>query len=141
MRKILFAAAFVVLSAVSGAHAENFWPADAKVYFIAPEDGAKISGKTTVKFGLVGLGVAPAGVEKPKTGHHHLLIDVDAPTGAELNAPLPVDAQHRHFGGGQTETVLDLPPGKHTLQLIFGDQNHIPHDPPLVSEKIAIEVK
>lgn len=141
-RKSLFAAiALAVMSAMSGARAENFWPTDAKVYFIAPENGAVISGKTVVKFGLVGLGVAPAGVDKPKTGHHHLLIDVDPPSGAALNEPLPADAQHRHFGGGQTETVLDLPPGKHRLQLIFGDMNHIPHDPPLVSAPIVIEVK
>ncbi len=98
-------------------------------------------GKVTVKFGLSGLGVAPAGVEKPNTGHHHLLIDVDAPTGTTLAEPLPADAHVKHFGGGQTETTLELPPGRHTLQLIVGDANHIPHDPPLESEKIAIEVK
>jgi hypothetical protein len=140
-----FAAAFVGLSALGfagSASAESPWPANAKIYFIEPANGAVINGKVTVKFGLSGLGVAPAGVEKPNTGHHHLLIDVDPPAGEKLGQPLPsTDAHVRHFGGGQTETVLDLPPGKHTLQLILGDSGHVPHDPPLVSEKIAIEVK
>jgi hypothetical protein len=95
----------------------------------------------TVKFGLSGMGVAPAGVEKANTGHHHLLIDAEAPTGENLNQPMPADAHLRHFGGGQTETVLDLAPGRHSLQLILGDANHIPHDPPLESDKIEIEVK
>ena len=94
-----------------------------------------------MKFGLSGLGVAPAGVDKPNTGHHHLLIDRDPPTGEKLNQAMPNDAHLRHFGGGQTEAILDLSPGKHSLQLIFGDFNHVPHDPPLVSEKIEIEVK
>jgi hypothetical protein len=123
------------------AFAAPYWPENAKLYFIAPQDGAVIDGKVTVKFGLSGLGVAPAGVDKPNTGHHHLLVDTAAPSGAELEAPLTNDPEHRHFGGGQTETTIELPPGKHTLQLIVGDQNHVPHDPPLVSEQITIEVK
>jgi hypothetical protein len=140
-----FAAAFVGLSGpgyTGAALAESPWPANAKIYFIEPANGAVINGKVTVKFGLAGLGVAPAGVDKPNTGHHHLLIDIDAPTGEKLSQPIPPpDAHVRHFGGGQTETALDLPPGKHTLQLILGDSAHVPHDPPLVSEKITIEVK
>jgi hypothetical protein len=142
MSKVALTAAAVVFLGFSHiALADSPWPAAAKVYFIEPANGAAIDGKVIVKFGLSGMGVAPAGVEKANTGHHHLLIDIDAPTGEKLSQPLPVDAHVRHFGGGQTETVLDLAPGKHSLQLILGDANHIPHDPPLASEKIEIEVK
>jgi hypothetical protein len=140
----LVAAAFLGLSCagVAGvALAESPWPSNARVYFIEPANGAVVTGKVTVKFGLSGLGVAPAGIEKANTGHHHVLVDLDAPTGAKLDEPLPADAHLRHFGGGQTETVLDLPPGRHTLQLIVGDANHIPHNPPLTSPKIEIDVK
>ena len=114
-------------------------PPGAVVYFITPADGETIANPVTVRFGLKGMGVAPAGVEKENTGHHHLLIDLaELPS---LDEPIPADDQHRHFGGGQTETTLDLPPGTHTLQLLLGDQNHIPHDPPVVSERITITVK
>lgn len=110
----------------------------ARVYFISPADGASVSGPVTVRFGLSGMGVAPAGVEWKGTGHHHLLIDVaELPA---LDAPLPNDANHRHFGGGQTEATIDLPSGTHTLRLIFADHNHVPHDPPVVSEPITITV-
>ena len=117
----------------------GYWPESAEVYFIYPNDGEQVTGRFEVIFGLTGLGVAPAGVEKKNTGHHHLLIDTDLP--ANLDEPLPSDAKHRHFGGGQTQTSLMLPPGKHTLQLVVGDHNHIPHDPPLKSKKITITVK
>ena len=113
-------------------------PAGAKVYIISPANGAKVKSPVTVKFGLSGMGVAPAGVDKPKTGHHHLLIDTGVPA---LNTSIPADANHKHFGGGQTETVIELPSGKHTLQLILGDMLHIPHDPPVISQKITITVK
>ncbi|HIE54864.1 MAG TPA: DUF4399 domain-containing protein [Chromatiaceae bacterium] len=109
------------------------------LYFITPKDGATVSNPVTVRFGLRGMGVAPAGVAKPNTGHHHLLIDVEELP--PLDQPVPKDERHRHFGGGQTETTIQLTPGKHTLQLLLGDQNHVPHDPPLVSEKITITVK
>ena len=121
--------------------AEDHWPKDASAYIISPADGAKVKGPVTVVMGLAGLGVAPAGVDKPKTGHHHILIDTDAPTGADLGNPLPADDHTKHFGGGQTQTALTLAPGKHTLQLIVGDQNHVPYDPPLTSKKITIEVE
>ncbi len=111
----------------------------AKAYIISPADGAAVKGPFTVRFGLRGMGVAPAGVEAPNTGHHHLLINVDPLP--PLDQPLPADERHRHFGAGQTEVELDLPPGKYTLQLILGDHNHVPHDPPLVSEQIRITVK
>lgn len=113
-------------------------PDDAQLYFITPKDGEVINGPVTIKFGLKGMGVAPAGIDNPNTGHHHLLINVDKPN---LNKPIPADAQHKHFGGGQTEATLDLPPGKHTLQLILGDMGHVPHDPPVMSKKITITVR
>ena len=111
----------------------------AQVYIISPADGDVVSGPVTVKFGLKGMGVAPAGISYPNTGHHHLL--VDAETLPPLNQPIPTDHHHRHFGKGQTETTVELEPGTHTLQLIFADMSHIPHDPVVVSEKITITVK
>ena len=113
-------------------------PDAALVYFLAPANGATVTSPVTVRFGLRGMGVAPAGVTVPNTGHHHLLIDVtDLPPD---NLPIPNDATHRHFGAGQTETELTLEPGKHTLQLVLGDAAHIPHQPPVRSEKITITV-
>lgn len=113
-------------------------PPEAKVYFISPSNGQVIKGDVTVRFGLVGMGVAPAGTVLEATGHHHLIIDSPLPA---LDQPLPKDDTHLHFGKGQTEVVVKLAPGKHTLQLILGDANHIPHQPPVVSEKITITVK
>ena len=113
-------------------------PKGAKAYIISPADGATVSSPIKVQFGLHGMGVAPAGVDKAKTGHHHLLINTDAP---EMNKPIPKDANHKHFGGGQTEVMLDLKPGKHTLQLLLGDKRHMPHSPVVLSEKITIIVK
>lgn len=107
-------------------------------YIIAPADGATVSGPFRVIFGLRGMGVAPAGVEKCGSGHHHLLIDTGLPA---LDAPIPADDNHRHFGGGQTEAELQLPPGRHSLQLLLGDHNHVPHTPPVVSEAITITVE
>ena len=113
-------------------------PAGAMEYFISPQNGAKVSSPFTVRFGLKGMGVAPAGVTNPNTGHHHLLIDTDLPPD---NLPIPNDDKHRHFGAGQTEVELTLPPGQHTLQLVLGDANHVPHQPPVHSEKITITVQ
>lgn len=112
--------------------------ADTELYFISPQDGDKVSGEFTVSFGLRGMGVAPAGIDADNTGHHHLLIDVDALP--PMDTPLPKTEQVRHFGGGQTETTLSLPPGQHTLQLLLGNYSHIPHDPPVMSSKITITV-
>jgi hypothetical protein len=109
------------------------------VYIISPADGATVRRDATVRFGLSGMGVAPAGVEKKDTGHHHLLIDVK--TLPSAGQPIPNDEHHKHFGGGQTETVLHLAPGTHTLQLELGDANHVPFDPPVVSKRITIHVK
>lgn len=111
----------------------------ASVYFITPQDGAVVAETFTIQFGLRGMGVAPAGTDKADTGHHHLLIDVD--TLPPMDAPLPKSDHVRHFGGGQTETTITLPPGKHTLQLVLGNHAHIPHDPPVMSKKISITVQ
>ncbi len=113
-------------------------PAGAEVYFIAPADGATVTSPVTVKFGLKGMGIAPAGITFENTGHHHLIIDADLPP---AGAPIPTDERHVHFGKGQTETTLELKPGKHTLQLLLGDFGHIPHDPVVASKKITITVK
>jgi len=114
-------------------------PAGAEVYIISPKAGAKVKSPVVVQFGLKGMGIAPAGVKSENTGHHHLLIDTDAP--ANMAAPLPATDNIKHFGKGQTETSLTLAPGKHTLQLLLGDQNHVPHDPPVISKKITITVE
>lgn len=120
------------------ARAETASPVGAKVYIIAPADGAELSSPVTVTFGLAGMGVAPAGVEKDKTGHHHLLIDKKL---ADYASAIPADDNHKHFGGGQTETTVTLAPGKHTLQLILADHNHVPHKPVVESAIVTITVK
>jgi len=114
-------------------------PEGAEVYFISPRDGDTVSSPVTVRFGLKGMGVAPAGTDRANTGHHHLLIDLDSLP--PMDMPVPADEQHVHFGGGQTETQIELSPGKHTLQLMMGDMSHIPHEPAVVSKKITIKVK
>lgn len=113
-------------------------PADASVYIISPASGAEITSPVLVRFGLRGMGVAPAGVDRPSTGHHHLIVDAPTPP---LGVPVPADQHNIHFGGGQTEVQIELAPGEHTLQLVLGDHLHIPHDPPVVSEVIRIRVK
>lgn len=113
-------------------------PAGAKAYILAPKHGEIVSSPVKVVFGLSGIGVAPAGVQNKKTGHHHLLIDTGVP---DPSKPIPADDKHKHFGGGQTETVIELSPGSHTLQLLLGDFSHIPHNPPVTSEQITITVK
>lgn len=112
-------------------------PVGAKVYIISPVDGATVGQSVTVKFGLHGMGVSPAGIEKNGTGHHHLIVDGKALPAAGV----PMGAEVMHFGGGQTETTIELTPGDHTLQLILGNHMHVPHNPPVVSEKITIHVK
>jgi len=111
-------------------------PEGAAVYIIEPTDGATVPTTFTVKFGLKNMGVAPAGTDKDATGHHHLLVDRDLPP---LDEPMGGDIMH--FGGGQTEAQVTLPPGTHTLQLLLGDMNHVPHDPPVYSEKITVNVE
>jgi hypothetical protein len=114
-------------------------PAGAMAYIIEPADGARVTNPVRVVFGLKGIGVAPAGVERNDAGHHHLLVDVGMPS--ELGLPLANDEQHRHFGGGQTEVELTLAPGRHTLQMVLGDHLHVPHDPPITSSVVTIEVQ
>lgn len=136
------AVAALVLAFASPALADGTpAPEGAAVYFITPEAGATVSSPVTVRFGLSGMGVAPAGTEKENTGHHHLLIDRPAFAEAEAAEGIPADDNHRHFGGGQTEVTIELAPGTHSLQLVLGDQNHIPHNPPVVSDRIEITVK
>ena len=114
-------------------------PANAQVYFIWPHDGTVINGgKFWVRMGLRNMGVAPKGTVVPNTGHHHLLIDTDLPSPAE---PIPNDRNHLHFGAGETEARIELPPGTHTLQLLLGDKDHIPHNPPIASKKITVVVR
>jgi Domain of unknown function (DUF4399) len=115
--------------------------ASAEVYVVAPSDGAKVSNPVVVRFGLKGMGVAPAGVKFDGAGHHHLFIDTDIP--ADLSQPIPAAVENKimHFGKGQTEVALTLPPGKHTLQLVLGDYLHVPHNPAVVSKKITVTVK
>jgi hypothetical protein len=139
MRAALAVAAVALVASAVYAQERTPSPAGAEVYIISPKDGATVKSPVTVVFGLKGMGVAPAGVKFENTGHHHLLIDTDAPK--DLNAPLPTSDQVKHFGKGQTETSIELPPGKHTLQLVLGDQNHTPHNPPVESKKITITVK
>ena len=136
--KILAASSLLLSATVSLAELpRSTSPAGAQAYIVSPESGAVLSSPVTVVFGLKGMGVSPAGVERAKTGHHHLLIDakelppVNVPMGAEV----------KHFGGGQTQTQLELSPGEHSLQLILGDHFHIPHDPVVASEIITITIK
>ncbi|HYG90239.1 MAG TPA: DUF4399 domain-containing protein [Azospirillum sp.] len=113
-------------------------PDGARAYIMWPYNGAVIEGgKFWVRMGLQNMGVAPAGTRKAETGHHHLLIDADL---TNMDEPIPNNKNNLHFGGGQTEARLELPPGKHTLQMVLGDFDHVPHDPPVMSEKITITV-
>jgi hypothetical protein len=114
-------------------------PTGAMAYIIEPADAARVTNPVRVVFGLKGIGVAPAGVDRNDAGHHHLLVDAPLPT--NLGLPIANDEQHRHFGGGQTEVELTLTPGRHTLQMLLGDHLHIPHDPPIASSVVTIEVQ
>jgi Domain of unknown function (DUF4399) len=114
-------------------------PEDASLYFIWPQDGAVIKGAFWCRFGLRGMGVTHAGDDFPNSGHHHLFIDINDPV--DPNEAIPQDKNHLHFGTGQTEARIELPPGRHTLQLVLGDAQHFPFKPPVVSKKITILVK
>jgi Domain of unknown function (DUF4399) len=138
MRMFAVTVALVLAATAAWAQDRTPSPAGAEAYIISPKSGAKVTSPFVVRFGLKGMGVAPAGVKFDNTGHHHLLVDTDPP--ADLNAPLPATDKIVHFGKGQTETTLTLPPGKHTLQLLLGDQNHVPHNPPVMSKKITVTV-
>ena len=140
MNRLVIALGVCLLTAIALGADRTPKPAGAEVYFIAPNDGAKVHSPFTVKFGLKGMGIAPAGIKFDNTGHHHLLVDTDI-SELNLDAPMPATDKILHFGKGQTETTLNLPPGKHTLQLVFADQLHQSFDPPLHSKKITITVQ
>jgi hypothetical protein len=113
-------------------------PEGAAVSFVTPRDGAVVSSPFRVEFSIAGMQVVPAGTEAPGSGHHHVLVDTDLP---DLDLPIPADDHHIHFGDGSSTTELSLPPGEHTLRLLFADHLHIPHDEPVYSEPIMITVE
>jgi hypothetical protein len=140
MKRLLFAVGVTLIAALAMAQDRSAPAANAEVYFITPHNGATVHGPVTVRFGLKGMGVAPAGVKFDNTGHHHLLIDTDL-SDLKLDEPLPATDKVVHFGKGQTETELTLTPGKHTLEILFADYLHKSFDPPLHSKKITITVE
>jgi hypothetical protein len=141
MRRLSLATALLLSTVTLAAAGETAAPDNAKAYFINLKDGETVSSPVLIRFGLSGMGVAPSGTEAPNTGHHHLLIDAPALEGEALNEAIPVDAEHVHFGKGQTEASVNLTPGKHTLQLVLGDWSHIPHKKPVMSERITVNVE
>ena len=130
---------FFLLSSGSGYSNDEESRNTANLYIISPADGTTQKNPVKIVFGLSGMGVAPAGVDIANTGHHHLLIDLD--TLPDKSLPIPNDEKHRHFGAGQTETTIDLSKGSHTLQLILGNHSHVPHETPVVSKKITINIE
>jgi hypothetical protein len=130
----------LMTAAAATVKAQTPAPPNAVVYFINLKNGDRVTSPFKIQFGLSGMGVAPAGVEKANTGHHHLLIDTTL-TPEQFREPIPADDRHLHFGGGQTETMLTLAPGRHTLQLVLGDWSHVPFNPPIVSPVITVDVK
>jgi Domain of unknown function (DUF4399) len=137
--RALLAAAALTLVPVTVYSQETPAPADAFLYIIWPPDGTTVKGAFWCRFGLRNMGVTQAGSTAANSGHHHLLIDVNEPL--DPNEPIPQDKSHLHFGAGQTEARIELPPGKHTLQLVLGDAKHYPFKPPIISNKITITVK
>tara|TARA_B000000557_G_scaffold97593_1_gene78954 strand:+ start:1754 stop:2173 length:420 start_codon:yes stop_codon:yes gene_type:complete len=129
MKSILFLISFLITSSVF---------AEARVYFINLEDGDEVESPFLIQFGLSEMGIAPAGIDRENTGHHHLLINVKD---LDFSKPIPASKNHIHFGGGQTESLVELPPGDYRLQLVLGDMTHTPHNPPVVSKQINITVK
>lgn len=136
---LLALAALLATTGISAAEDHRMpSPAGAKVFISEPANGATVASPLTVKFGITGMTLSPAGQEAAHAGHHHLLIDQKL---ADPTQPIPADDKHKHFGKAQTETSVTLPPGPHTLQLVLGDHNHVPHNPPVESEVITITVK
>ena len=140
MNRFILGVACSALAVVAFAQPRASAPAGAKVYFISPKNGATVQNPVVVKFGLKGMTIAPAGTQTENSGHHHLLVDTDL-SDLNLSAPLPANDKVLHFGKGQTETTLTLPPGKHTLELVFADYEHMSFDPPVHSKKITITVQ
>jgi len=145
VRRLVLAIAMLAVGGMAAEAQDTPAPAGARVYFINLKDGDTVSSPFLVQFGLAGMGIAPAnhdgGDAHRNTGHHHLLIDVPALSGEALRSGIPADDNHRHFGGGQTEVTVTLPPGRHTLQLVLGDWMHVPHSRPVVSERITVVVR
>jgi hypothetical protein len=139
MNRLLLALGLTLIAALTLAQERTPPAANAEVYLIAPQNGATVHGPVTVRFGLKGMGIAPAGVKFDNTGHHHLIVDTDF-SELKVDAPIPATDKILHFGKGQTETTLTLTPGKHTLQLVFADYLHQSFNPPLYSKKITITV-
>lgn len=137
-KTIQVAMALALLSTVAFAMDKSPAPEGAEVYIVSPANGATVSSPVKVVFGLSGMGVAPAGVDSEHTGHHHLIIDAPLP---DMDQPIPADDNYKHFGKGQTETTIELAPGKHTLQLLMGNFIHVPHADAVASEVIEITVK
>ena len=129
LMKILF-----IISTIFATFSIN---ANPKVYFINLEEGDRVESPFLIQFGLSGMGIAPAGTDRSNTGHHHLLINVDD---IDLSKPIPSSSNHIHFGGGQTESLVDLMPGNYSMQLVLGDMTHTPHNPPIISQRINITV-
>ena len=140
IRTMLLLLGMFVTAGATCASAQTPSQPDSKVYFINLKGGAELDSPFLVQFGLSGMGVAPAGIEKPNTGHHHLIIDTTL-TPEESKQPIPADDHHLHFGAGQTEAMVTLPKGEHTLQLVLGDWTHIPHVPPVMSDVITVTVR
>jgi hypothetical protein len=129
----------VFLFAPIQSYTESYSDKNKRLFFITPSNGEEVTNPVTIKFGIVGMEIVPAGKDKPMSGHHHLLVNVEKLP--NMISPIPADKNHLHFGKGQTETQLNLPSGRHTLQLLLGDYMHVPHEKPLISDKIEIIVK
>jgi hypothetical protein len=129
----------VFLFAPIQSYTESYSDKNKRLFFITPSNGEEVTNPVTIRFGIVGMEIVPAGKDKPMSGHHHLLINVEKLP--NMKSPIPADKNHLHFGKGQTETQLNLPSGRHTLQLLLGDYMHVPHEKPLISDKIEIIVK
>jgi hypothetical protein len=140
MQRIASVAIATVLSITVASAGETASPEGAKVYFINLKNNDIVKSPVTIQFGLSGMGIAPAGIDAPGTGHHHLIID-DAITGTALDQAIPLDDRHLHFGKGQTEATVALPKGTHTLQLVLGDWSHVPHNHPVMSERVTVIVR
>ena len=138
--RALVCSSAILVATAALAQTQTPSPQGAAVYVINLKDGDMVTSPFKVQFGLSGMGIAPVGVQNERTGHHHLIIDTKL-SDDELKRPVAADAQHVHFGGGQTETMVTLPPGSHTLQLVLGDWSHIPHNPPVMSQVITVTVR
>ncbi|MGC2084345.1 MAG: DUF4399 domain-containing protein [Bradyrhizobium sp.] len=141
MRRMSLALAMMLSTVTLAVAGETPAPEGAKVYFINLKDGDTVASPVVIRFGLTGMGIAPVGTEAPNTGHHHLFVDAEPPSGDALNEAIPMDTHHIHYGKGQTEASVTLPPGKHTLQLVLGDWSHVPHKTPVMSDRITVTVE